>query len=679
MCFTVFAQNPKNDTTLNELSPIEIKAHFNAQAFLGLTSAAKVITKRTIDAQSPASLLTAMNTTPGIRMEERSPGSYRLALRGSMIRSPFGVRNIKIYIDEIPFTDASGNTYLNLLDPVGVNNIQVLKGPDGSLFGPNSGGVIRINPNWINNGDPEKSLMLSTGSYGLFHQQLTFEHQVNENYSFSINQAFLRSDGYRTNSAMNKKYFQTSHRWKYNAKGNLKVLALYSDLGYETPGGLTLAQYEQDPQQDRPAGGPFPSASEQQAAIYNKTFLGGLINEFQITKNLKHVISLFGTNTNFKNPFITNYELRKESNLGFRTYLSYENNKYDNFNWEMQLGAEGQKGWYHVKNYENNYGKRGDLTDDDKLENGQHFYFYRVKARLYDKLIAEGSLGLNFNQIHYVRNTPDQDPASGKISLEDSWLPRLGLSYLITNKLALRGSISKGYSTPTIAEIRSSDNQINKDLQAEHGINYEMGIRVETKNRAVIVDLSTYQYNLKNGIIRQLNDAGNEFFVNAGKIDQKGVEGSIIAQLITPKAHSFIQGLIISSNLTLQDYTFSDYNFDDQDFSQNKVTSIPKWILVNTISAEFIKRFELNITHNFTSEIPLNDANSFYASKYHLIQAKVSWFSTIMKNHQIQLFLGVDNLLNQKYSLGNDINAMGNRFYNASSPRNFYTGLKFML
>ncbi|MEJ0103149.1 MAG: hypothetical protein WDO19_11585 [Bacteroidota bacterium] len=39
-----------------------------------------------------------MNNTPGVRMEERSPGSYRLNLRGSTLRSPFGVRNVKVYL-----------------------------------------------------------------------------------------------------------------------------------------------------------------------------------------------------------------------------------------------------------------------------------------------------------------------------------------------------------------------------------------------------------------------------------------------------------------------------------------------------------------------------------------------------------------------------------------------------
>jgi iron complex outermembrane receptor protein len=38
------------------------------------------------------------------------------------------------------------------------------------------------------------------------------------------------------------------------------------------------------------------------------------------------------------------------------------------------------------------------------------------------------------------------------------------------------------------------------------------------------------------------------------------------------------------------------------------------------------------------------------------------------------LFLGVDNLLDQDYSLGNDLNAPGGRYYNAAPGRNYYLG-----
>ena len=60
-------------------------------------------------------------------MDERSPGSYRLNIRGSSLRSPFGVRNVKIYYDGIPFTDPGGNTYLNQLGFYNIQSVEILK------------------------------------------------------------------------------------------------------------------------------------------------------------------------------------------------------------------------------------------------------------------------------------------------------------------------------------------------------------------------------------------------------------------------------------------------------------------------------------------------------------------------------------------------------------------------
>ncbi|MDQ3536981.1 MAG: TonB-dependent receptor, partial [Bacteroidota bacterium] len=39
-------------------------------------------------------------------------------------------------------------------------------------------------------------------------------------------------------------------------------------------------------------------------------------------------------------------------------------------------------------------------------------------------------------------------------------------------------------------------------------------------------------------------------------------------------------------------------------------------------------------------------------------------------------YVGVDNLLNEEYSLGNDLNAFGGRFYQPSPERNYFAGLR---
>ena len=79
------------------------------------------------------SLVQAINTVPGIRFEERAGASYRISIRGSSIRSPFGVRNVKVYWNGIPFTEPGGNTFINLLDLTNVGSVEIIKGPAASI------------------------------------------------------------------------------------------------------------------------------------------------------------------------------------------------------------------------------------------------------------------------------------------------------------------------------------------------------------------------------------------------------------------------------------------------------------------------------------------------------------------------------------------------------------------
>lgn len=658
------------------LEPVEVIAYFNQQPILGLTASAQSVSSNLIEIQQTTTLLPALNMVAGVRMEERSPGSYRLAMRGSLIRSPFGIRNVKIYIDEFPLTDAGGNTYLNLIDPASISTIHVLKGPDGSLYGANSGGVIRIQPKGFGVQQSQGYLLLNGGSFGLFQEQLSIQRKINDTYAFSIDQSFTHSHGYRKNTALNKKTFQTAHKWQYTKHKELKLIALYTDLDYLTPGGLTENQMQENPRMARPVSGSMPSVTEQKAGIYNRTFFGGIAHNARISDRLSHTISVFGSHTDFENPFITNYEFRKEKNLGIRTYFSYRNVDKEQFQWQMQFGFEGQKGWNRIDNYDNEQGTPTVPQAKDNLNNTQSSVFYRAMINLHRRWTIEASLGLNRVEINYTQRYPEVSDPHGSIGFGNIWMPRIATSYILREGLAVRGSISKGYSPPTLAEVRSSDNIINTDLEAETGINYEIGIRWETTARRFIADVSLYNYNMDNGIVRHLRDNGAEFYINAGEIKQKGIEISIWAYLLPMQPDRFIQTLSFQSAASYNHYRFGNYQVNDNDFSRNKVTAVPDWVWTNSLFITFPKQIGLNISHNFTSAMPLNDANSVFSDKFHLVQLKGSWNWRINQLLHIEFFTGVDNLLNEKYSLGNDINAFGNRFFNPAPTRNYYGGAK---
>ena len=666
----------QQDTT-NHLEEVTVSAYFTEQPLLRLTTSAGVIGQSVLANQSGGSLLPALNTVPGVRMEERSPGSYRLSLRGSLLRSPFGVRNVKVYFDEIPLTDAGGNTYFNLLDAGSLSRIEILKGPDGSLFGANSGGVVLLRPHGSLTGDtsPSATLRLSGGTYGLFHQQLAASVRPASNYGFSVNQAYQRADGYRQHSAMDRKTFQTVQRWRYNANNELRLVALYSDLYYRTPGGLTAAQFADDPRLARPATATAPGAVDQQASIRNKTLVGGLVHDAQITSKFRHVASIFGMHTDFRNPFITNYELRDEGNLGFRTYIDYTNGDADVVQWRINAGMEWQFGQNDIANYDNNGGVRGDEQAIDALRSRQHFYFARVRADIRRRLVLEASASLNYYGYAVKSSYPERDQAYTDNRFDAEWMPRVALSYLFTPTLAWRTSVSRGYSPPTIAEVRPSDNIVNTSLAAETGWNYETGVRWQSADRRFWLDGSVFYYRMNDAIIRQLRDSGAEYFGNAGRVEQRGAELSVAAWVVEPHPTGWLRGMQVGSNLTLSKFRFGDYRVGDDDFAGNKLTGVPGSTVVSDLLIQLPRHISAYIMHNYTASIPLNDANTVFADEYHLLQAKVSWEAPIGNRLAFQFFVGGDNLFNQQYSLGNDINAFGGRFFNAAAPRNFYGGI----
>ena len=106
LCCGALAQ--QTDTAAGELETITIKAYEQARKMKNMPAAINFIGHQTLERFSSASVVHAVNTSPGVRMEERSPGSYRFNIRGSSLRSPFGVRNVKVYLNSVPITDPGG-------------------------------------------------------------------------------------------------------------------------------------------------------------------------------------------------------------------------------------------------------------------------------------------------------------------------------------------------------------------------------------------------------------------------------------------------------------------------------------------------------------------------------------------------------------------------------------------
>ncbi|MDQ3109547.1 MAG: TonB-dependent receptor [Bacteroidota bacterium] len=666
LIFFLFLQaHSQTDDSLS-LEEVSIHAYLDKQPVLRVPASVTILDSAALNAYPGQSLVAPFNAVAGVRMEERSPMSYRLSIRGSLLRSPFGIRNVKIYMDEFPLTDAGGNSYLNLIDLTAIHNVEVLKGPNGSIFGANSGGVVRLDVTPLPPDSFRISANAGTGSYGLWHEHLKFEKQAGKHF-FTLSESVQRSDGYRENSAAQRICFQATENWKYTPRAEIRALFFYSDLGYGTPGGLTLQQWEMNPRASRPATATLPGAWDQKAGVHNSTFYGGILHERKIGNHLRHVIALFGSHTDFENPFITNFETRSENTTGMRSWIEAKNDASKNFAWKADLGLETQKTFSAISNYQNLSGNRGTLQDKADVNIFQNFIFTRLALDLYHRVFIEGAVSLNSAQFSFSSTTS----ASGFKSFVPQFMPRLAVSVLLTQSIAWRASAGKGYSPPTLAEIRSSDNIINTDLQPETGWNYETGFRFREKEGRAQWDVCAFYYQLNQAIVRRLNDNGDEYFVNAGGTKQVGIELQTTTRFLQ-RQNGFIRKLQLSNGTSFSNFIFSNYVLASGDYSGNRLTGVPEATVVTGLETQFPQNITLFIGHNYTSAIPLNDGNTVFANDYHLMDIKIGWTYSDNARFQFGVNAGINNLLDEKYSLGNDLNTAGGRYYNAAPGRNYF-------
>ncbi|HEY8896013.1 MAG TPA: TonB-dependent receptor, partial [Niastella sp.] len=396
----VRAQNSKQPDSTRVLQTVIVKAYEQNRQLKEVSAAINVINTAQLERYNNTSILPALNATPGVHMEERSPGSYRLNIRGSTLRSPFGVRNVKVYWNGMPFTDPGGNTYLNQLSFFNINSIEVLKGPASSLYGAGTGGAVLINsqPDDL---QPGINLQYSTGSFNLqnINPQVTLGNNDRNN---TFGYTHQTSDGYREHTNMRRDVATWETRIRANEKQQLSASVLYGDLYYQTPGGLTPAQYNANPKASRPAAGAFPSAEDAQAAIYQKTFLAGITHKYQFTESLQNTSVVYGAFSNIKNPTIRNYERRTEPHFGGRTVFNY-NKQWQQTSLQVSFGGEGQRGFFNTKTFGNAGGQPNMVQTDDDIDNYIYSGFVQTDLHLVGDWSVSAGVSINKSSITITR------------------------------------------------------------------------------------------------------------------------------------------------------------------------------------------------------------------------------------------------------------------------------------
>ena len=681
------AQN-QPDTTRTVALPEATVTGYGQRLPLRRTAAAVgIIDARVIEQFSPTALTQAVNTLPGVRLEERATASYRLSIRGSTLRSPFGVRNVKVYYNGIPFTEAGGSTPLNLLDPAIIGQMEILKGPAGSVYGAGTGGVALFGTPTVTAGVGRVAVGATVGSYGLRRSTITAE-AGSATSSIRAQYAHQSLDGYRQQSALQRDVFALDARTVAGPKTTLAAHLLYTDISYQLPGGLTRTQFAAAPRQARPGTAAAPGTVAQQTFYASRTGLLGLTHEHRFTDKLALQTTLYGSGTVIRTPYLVDYERDTGVGLGGRTALSTRTALAGRV-LRLQGGGEFQASFIDGRSYQNNGGTPGALRYNDEITTTTGFAFAQADYEL--PADFQLTVAASYNRLRYrIARVSDAATRPNGYQFSRDFRPvvspRVALLREFSPGLSVYASVSTGFSPPTTDEIRTSDGSLNGDLQAERGTSYEVGARGNFFSNRLTYEVNIFDLELRQTIVSSTTDQGIVIFRNTGSTHQRGLEAALSGWLWretgpdpTPNGgQNTGRGLRAWASYAYNDFRFGSYSSGPADLSGNRLTGTTPHTLSAGLNFSERRGFYLNPSLSHQARIVLNDANTEEAAGYWVFGARGGWRRSFGRL-ETNIYAGIDNATNRNYSLGNDLNAFGGRYFQPAPGRAWYGGAALAL
>lgn len=141
------APQEDNSATDVDSAAIIITAQKRDEKILDIPQSVTVVSGDTLERQHATTFSQYLNEIPSLSLEQSEPGVGRLVLRG--VNTGGVASTVAVYIDETPFGSSSGQANGAILagdlDTFDVARIEVLRGPQGTLYGASSlGGVLKF-------------------------------------------------------------------------------------------------------------------------------------------------------------------------------------------------------------------------------------------------------------------------------------------------------------------------------------------------------------------------------------------------------------------------------------------------------------------------------------------------------------------------------------------------------
>ena len=129
-------------TPKDSLEEVVVTAQKRSERLIDVPISMAALTEGVLRDAGASQLGEVLGTVPGVGIVDSGSGTQNIEIRG--INSVYGNSPVGYYLDELPFTYL-GNTQLPDVRMYDVERVEVLRGPQGTLYGDGSlGGTIRV-------------------------------------------------------------------------------------------------------------------------------------------------------------------------------------------------------------------------------------------------------------------------------------------------------------------------------------------------------------------------------------------------------------------------------------------------------------------------------------------------------------------------------------------------------
>ncbi len=615
------------------------------------------------DAAPTATLGSLLEDVPGVFAASRfnAAQDLRMSVRGFGARGNFGIRGIRIFLDGLPLTLPDGQSAVDEVDPGALDGATVRRGPAGALYGGAAGGVVHLT-------SPELFAErgwhagLGVGAWGAFDARAG-SSRLWDRHAMDLSVSSRGSDGYRDHS--NRLHHRLALRYGFRpTPAQRLVLSLHAvDSPYaRDPGGLTAAERRDDRRDASPLHEAFDAGEEVRqhrlGLDWRRTLAGGdqlRVGGYWLDRDFANLLPFSATALEREAGGLTmEVEQTGEAALG---------------PWRWVVGAEADLQDDRRRRFTNSGGNRGAVTARQRERVTALGLFSQLTLSPTPRLDVGLGLRADRVEIDFDDRFEADGDASGTRTF-DELSPSLGASWRFAPRTRLFARLGSTFETPTTTELANPTGAggFNAALEPQRAVGLEGGLRWDD-GWGNSVEVALYHTRLRDQLVARPipGQQGRFFFVNAASSRYTGAELDLRRRLAA--------GWQAHLTATVARLRFDEFRDSAGGvFDGNRIAGVPESRLTAGLAYEgTLGRGQIG--YRWVGTRHADDANSVRVDDYQVVDVSVGrrlWSG----GTTLDVNLGIDNLLNERYDDNLRINAAGGRHFEPAPERRIHLTLR---